>query len=91
MKVKLSSRLSPGAKKQFLTARSGEVFQGLLQIAPTADLPNLHQELEAVGASVQSWMEETRLMRVEVPTERLAEVADLRDVTYVEAGTKYQR
>lgn len=91
MKAKLSSRLSPTAKKQLLSAREGDMCQGLLQIAPAADVPSLRRDLAAVGASVQSWMEETRLMSVQVPAERLGEVADLQGVTYVEAAGKYQR
>jgi hypothetical protein len=91
MKAKLSSRLSPGAKKQLLSAREGEVLHSLLQVAPTANVPGLCQELEAVGAAVRSWMEETRLMSIDIPAERLADVADLQGVTYVEAGTKYFR
>ena len=90
MKTRLSSRLSPGAKKQFLSAGTGDTFQGLLQVAPTADIPSLHRELAAVGGTVRSWMEETRLMSVEIPAERLPEVADFQGVTYVEAGTKYR-
>lgn len=91
MKVKLSSRLSPGAKKEFLAARGAEVFHGLLQVAPAADLPDLRQNLAAIGGTVQSWMEEARLMSVDVPARRLPEVADLKGVTYVEAGSKYSR
>ena len=91
MKAKLSSRLSPQAKRQFLTAAEGDVFHGLLQIAPTADVSGLRQDLTEVGATVQSWMEETRLMSVDVPAERIGDVADLHGVTYVEAGTRYSR
>ena len=89
MKTKLSSRLSPGAKKQLLSAREGEILHSLLQVSPTADVPSLRQDLAAVGAAVRSWMEETRLMSVDIPAERLTEVADFRGVTYVEAATKY--
>ena len=91
MKARLSSRLSPGAKKQLLGAAEGDRFHGLLQVAPTANLPVLRRELAAVGATIQSWMEEARLMSVDVPAARLAEVADLQGVTYVEAGTRYSR
>jgi len=91
MIARLSSRLSPGAKKQLMGAADGELFHGLLQVAPTADVPVLRRELAAAGATIKSWMEEARLMSIDVPADRLAEVADLRGVTYVEAGTRYSR
>jgi hypothetical protein len=91
MKARLSSRLSPGAKKQLLSAGQGQVLKSLLSVAPAADVRDLRRELAACGATVHSWMEEARLLSVDIPVERLAEVADLPGVVYVEAETRYSR
>jgi len=63
----------------------------LLQVAPTADLPALRTSLEACGGRVGSWMEETRLLSVELPAGQLGEVADLPGVVYVDAATAWRR
>lgn len=90
MKTRLSGRLSPAAKKQLLTG-AGRPVQALLQVAPVADLPALCEQLAALGAAAGSWMEETRLLSAEVPADRLAEVAELEGVVYVDAATAYRR
>ena len=89
MKVHLSSRLSPGAKKRLLGAAPGEVVRCLLSVAPAADVGELQRALAERGATVGSWVEETRLLSADVPAERLGEVADLPGVVYVEAATGY--
>jgi hypothetical protein len=90
MKTRLSGRLSPEAKKRFLTAAE-EPVSALLQVAPTADLPALRASLEAAGGRLGSWMEETRLLSVEIAAGRLEEVADLPGVAYVDAATAWRR
>jgi len=91
VKTRLSGRLSPGAKKRLLAAAPGDVVRCLLSVAPAADVEALRRALAEHGATVQSWLEETRLLSADVPAERLAEVADLPGVVYVEAATGYSR
>lgn len=91
MKHRLSNRLSPAAKKAALTAPPGEPVHVLLQVAAGTDPEALRRGLEALGAKVSSWMEETHLLAAAVPASRLEEAADLPGITYVEAGAAYRR
>jgi hypothetical protein len=91
VKTRLSSRLSPGAKKRLLAAVPGEVVRCLISVAPATDVDGLRRALAERGATVHSWVEETRLLTAEIPAERLAEAGDLPGVVYVEAATGYSR
>ena len=91
VKARLSRRLSPQARKLVLRQSREESVRALVQVAPTADLEALRAELEGHGAKVSSWMEETRLLTIEVDVGHLAEVAELPGVTYVDVATAYRR
>lgn len=89
--MKLPRSLSPKAKKRFLTAPADEPVRCLLQVARADDERPLRQRIEALGGTVQAWMEETRQMTVTLPAGRLGEVADEDAVVYVETGETYRR
>lgn len=90
MAQKLSSKLSPKAKKAVLMGAGGAVV-GLVQMAPNAERADLEREVHALGGSVESWTAEAGLAAIEIPTARLNELAELDGVVYVEIGERYQR
>lgn len=90
MKHRLSSRLSPRAKKMALTGGEEVPVRALIQVAPAADPDELRGALAAVGAEAGSWSSETRLLVAEIPAGALARVAELPGVVYVEAESPYR-
>ena len=91
MKVRLSGRLSPQAKKLVLAAAPDRPVRLHLQVAPAADRDALAKELEAAGATVGAWLEEPRLLAIEAPAASLERIAELPGVVYVDAATAYRR
>jgi hypothetical protein len=86
----LPQNLSPKARKRLLTAGAGDVSRALVQVAPTADPAELGRQVTALGGTVHSWLDETSLLSLELPTSRLVELAALDGVVYVETGEPYR-
>ena len=88
--MRLPDRLSPRAKQAFLRAPRGERVRVLLNVSASANLRALKEALEALGADVTSMSDETHSVGAAIPSETLAEVASMRDVTYVDAASVYR-
>jgi hypothetical protein len=91
MKYRISSKLSPKAKKALLTAREGQRLSCLLEVSPSRNVQGLRRELEALGGEIKSWTEETHSMSVEMDASNLEDLANLEGVVYVETGERYSR
>lgn len=90
MAQRLSSKLSPKAKKAVLMDSGGAVV-GLVQMAPSTERADLEQEVRRLGGNVESWIADTGLAAIKIPTAQLNELAELDGVVYVEIGERYQR
>lgn len=85
---KLSSRLSPQAKK--LALRAGkEPVAGLAEVAPTADVDQLCKHVEKQGGKARATLANAHLLAFEIGADHLAELADLDGVVYVTTAEKY--
>ena len=91
MKVRLSNRLSPKAKKLALLGEEGEFVSALVKVAPNADVDALQLELTGLGAQISSWMARTRLLTIAVKASQLETLTNLEDVAYVDVATEYRR
>lgn len=88
MKRRLSSRLSPDAKKRLLLGGAGERVAVLVGVAPAADPDAVGAALEAAGGEVRAWLPEPRLLTAEIGVEHLAEVAEIDGVVVVETAAR---
>jgi hypothetical protein len=89
MAQKLSSKLSPKAKKAFMVGGEQSVT-GLVTVAPTVDRADLERQIRALGGDVQSFDPITSLAAVELPVSKLGALADLDGVVYIEIGETYR-
>lgn len=87
--MKLSSKLSPKAKKALLSAEGGEQVSCLLQIAPSQNVNALRRQVESLGGTIRSWMEETHLLSVDLDASQLNQLVDMDGVIYIETGERY--
>lgn len=90
MKRHFSRRLSPRARRAALLGNQGEPVGALLQAAASAQIHDLKHQLEQRGAKVGAWMEETRLLAVEVDAPMLESIAEIPGVVYVDMATTYR-
>jgi len=90
MKHKLSGNMSPKAKKTFLRSASEGRVASLLQMASNADEMRLRQGVENLGGKVRAWQPEMGTATADIDANRLAELAELDGVVYVEVGESYQ-
>ena len=81
---KLSSKLSPVAKRSFLT-QSGPV-QVMVEVSPTGKTEGVLQKLADAGATESHWISQPSLVSITIPSARLAKLADLDEVVYVDLG-----
>jgi hypothetical protein len=89
MKITLSKRLSPQAKKAAILGPKDKMVKGLLQVAPNADLDAIKGSLTNLHATYGSWNKITCQLQIEVPAAQLNAVAGIRGVVYLEAATSY--
>src|SRR5437588_11874260 len=89
MKVRLTDRLSPRAKRAYLRGPAGERVPVLLSVSATANLSTLKKSLEALGGQVSSMSAETHVMGAVIPSEELPKIASMNEVTYVDATSPY--
>lgn len=85
----LSSHLSPQAKKRYLLGREDERGVAVVELAPSADAEALRARVERLGGDVRSFVASTRLMNVEIPVRRLAELACAAGVVSVGVAERY--
>jgi hypothetical protein len=81
---KLSSKLSPVAKRSFL-AESGAV-QAMVEVSATGKTEGVLQRLAEAGATESHWISQPSLVGVTIPSAQLSKLADLDEVVYVDLG-----
>lgn len=90
IKRRLPKKLSPKARKLLLTARPGERCQALVQVGPAADRAEFGRQVTEAGGTVQAWLGEAGLVSVELPVDRLGDLAGADSVVSVEVGETYR-
>jgi hypothetical protein len=90
IKRRLPKKLSPKARKLLLTARPGERCHALVRVGPAADRVEFGRQVAEAGGTVQAWLGEADLVSVELPADRLGELADADSVVSVEVGETYR-
>lgn len=88
MKRRLSSRLSPQAKKLVLQSPQ-ETVTGILEVAGGA-ASDVKKAIESFGGKVRSILDEANSMTFEIDAKHLAELADVDGVVYVSTRDRYQ-
>lgn len=89
MDKRLARRLSPTAIRLLRTGAPEDMLEALLSIGAGADMDLLTRDLESVSAAVLSKMPEAGCVSVRLPIRAIEDVARLRDVSYVDAVTRY--
>jgi hypothetical protein len=89
MSQKLSSKLSPQAKKAVMLG-SNQPVVALMQMAPSADRVATEHALQALDADLRSWSDTTGVATIALPADNLDRLADLEGVVYIEIGERYQ-
>ena len=88
MNRRLSSRLSPQAKKAILLSPH-ETVTGILEVASGATAGVKHA-IESLGGKVRSTIDQANSVTFEIVAEHLAELADFDGVVYVATHDRYQ-
>lgn len=87
---RISSKLSPAAKKLTLK-RSSEQVDALIQVVGHVDYEELAKSVAEAGALVRSWNPEVSLLTVEAPANCLSLLAEIAEIVYIEISSPYQR
>lgn len=70
-------------------AADGDRVPCLVQVVPQKDILELRHQLHAIGGTVGTWIEETRLLSVELEARRLEQLADIEGIAYIEARERF--
>lgn len=89
MKRRLSSRLSPQAKKMILRSPQ-QTVTGMLELAATGDAEQVQQTVESCGGKMRATPDGSSTVTFEIGAAHLAELADLEGVVYVSTEERYQ-
>lgn len=87
--MKLSKRLGPKAKRMVLQSAPTQSVSGLIQISGRVETERLRRSLEEHGATIRGWMDQDNLVTIDTEVSRLAELAEVGGVVYLEAGERY--
>jgi len=82
--AKLSSKLSPTAKKQMMLG-AGSV-EAMVEVAPRGDSEGILSAIRAAGAVESHWVQSPRFIGARIPVEALGDVADVDGVVYIDLG-----
>ena len=85
----MEAKFSPRVRRLMLVPDAGSL-RVFLEIAPDSDRAALDAALHEAGASIVSWSNDGRVITAEIPRSQLAQIAALRDVTYVEASDHWR-
>jgi hypothetical protein len=89
MTHRLPKKLSPKAKKLVLMAEQGHKTNCLVNVSASSQRAKLGTALQTLGAEVSTWNNETNLISLTIPDERLVELATLNGILYVDVGERY--
>jgi hypothetical protein len=79
-----SRKLSPEARR-IAASHDAHAVEGIAEITQNANVSRLTHDLEVLGAHVFTPARNPTYIRFEIPANHLEEVANVRDVLYVEA------
>lgn len=88
MKHRLSSYLSPSAKKAFLRRTGEERVKVQIEVDRRSDIEALQARLAEHGACNLRWHESTGLLAADLPAAKLSDVAEDDDVVYLEVAER---
>ena len=89
MNRKLLRKISPQAKKSFLQSVYTENQIYSLRISRPQDIDSLIAQIEALGGSEITWLEELSLLSVKLSPAKLLLLAQISGVSYVDTGGHY--
>jgi hypothetical protein len=78
----LSPKFSPKTKRMVLSGNHGAV-RSLVELSPAANEQALASRFEELGATIRSWIDSTHVISLDIPIDRLADVANMKDVIYI--------
>ena len=88
---RLSSKLSPQAKKLVLSGAKGKMVDGLLMVTTVVELSTLKEKLGGLNIQINSVNEKTRQLNISVPVDQLEPLVSQEGVIYFEAATTYSQ
>jgi len=87
---KMSSQLSPRAKREMLLSPGDKKVSVLVTISTTVERTRFTQSVQQIGGAVVTWSDTTNLVTLTIPARQLEALAGMDGVVYVEAGGHYR-
>jgi hypothetical protein len=87
----LSPKFSPKTKRMVLSGNHGAAVRSLVELSPAANEAAMASRLEELGATIRSWMDSSHVLSLDIPVERLADVANMKDVIYINTDDRMSR
>lgn len=79
-------KMSPNAKKAVLTEAASTRVLATVEVRAGVASDELDEHLARLEATRRGWSATSRLLTIEIPAGRLQELAELREVTYLQVG-----
>jgi hypothetical protein len=86
---KLSSHLSPRAKREMLLSPADKRIAALVSVTSSMDRGRFRQAVKQIGGDVVTWSDTTDLVNITIPAGALDTLAGMEGVVYVETGGHY--
>jgi hypothetical protein len=87
----LSPKFSPKTKRMVLSGNHGVAVRSLVEFSPATDEAAMASRLKELGATICSWMDSSHVLSLDIPVERLADVANMKDVIYINTDDRMSR
>ena len=85
----MPKKLSPQAKREFMTSPANKAISALVNVHRTADRAALTHAIGEIRGKVVSWSDESHLVGVRIHAGGLDALAELDGVAYVETGGRF--
>ena len=83
-----TSKLSPEARKAIVRGGDGNEVRALVELAPGFSPESLDVTPQQLEAKTLGWSEASRMLSISINPARLAELAGVRGVTYIQVDSK---